>query len=140
MPRIKFDTSEVAEVAEIIGHAAGVAPAESRKALAKGALNIKTDARRRSSGIAHAPLYPYTITYDSHETPGGGWAEVGPDKDKKVGGGPHQTPGNLGGLFEYGGPRSAPIPHMLPAGEAEAPKFARAMEDLAVSMLGSDFR
>lgn len=132
MPRIKFDTSEVAEVAEIIGHAAGVAPAESRKALAKGALNIKTDARRRSSGLAHAPAYPYAITYETHETPAGGWAEIGPDKEKRQ--------GALGNILEYGTVKNPPHPHMLPAGEAEAPKFARAMEDLAVSMLGSDFR
>jgi len=102
----------------------------------RGALNIKKDAQQRSSGIAHAPLYPYTITYDSHQTPTGGWAEIGPDPDKQVGGGPHRTPGNLGAILEYGTPRNAPIPHLAPALEAEEPRFVKALGDIAVKATG----
>lgn len=130
-----IDAHELDVLAQDLDSAAGVAPKDARKVVAKGALNIKTDARRRSSGIAHAPLYPYTITYDSHETPHGGWAEVGPDKDKKVGGGPHRTPGNLGALFEYGGPHNAPIPHVNPAADAEEPRFIKALGDLGLKAL-----
>ena len=131
-----FDAHELDELAYDLDRAAGVAPKDARKVVAKGALNIKTDARRRASGIAHAPRYPYTITYDSHETPTGGWAEIGPDKDKHVGNGPHATPGDLGHLLEYGGPKSAPIPHMAPAAAAERPRFDKAMEDLALKAAG----
>lgn len=133
--RLNFDAAEVAAWADILVDAADAAQGESRKVVAKGALNIKTDARRRVSGIAHAPMYPYTITYDSHETPTGAWAEIGPDKEKHVGGGPHHTPGNLGGFFEFGSPRSAPIPHMRPAAEAELPRFQKAMEAIAAKPL-----
>lgn len=109
------------------------APAEVRKVTAKGALNVKKDWQRRWSGIAHAPTIPYTITYDSHETATGGWAEIGPDKSKQVGGGPHRTPGNLGTLLEYGSANNAPIPGGLPALQAEQPRFERALEALPFS-------
>ena len=132
---VEFESPELRRLAVDLDSAADVAPAETRKVIAKGALNIKKDAQRRSSGIAHAPNYPRSITYDSHETPAGGWAEIGPDKDKKVGGGKVQTPGDLGHLFEYGGPRNAPIPHMGPAGDAELPRFEKAMQDLAERLL-----
>lgn len=124
---LNFDTSEVADYADLLVHVAGAAPAESRQAVAKGALNIKSDARRRVSGNPHLPRYPASITYDSHETPTGGWAEIGPDKERPQ--------GALGNVLEYGGTRSAPLPHMRPAAEAELPRFERAMEVLAVKGL-----
>lgn len=124
---IKVDAGEVQDLAEMLVKAAGVAPVEARAAVAKGALNIKNDARRRISGLAHAPAYPNSITYDSHETATGGWAEIGPDKGKRQ--------GALGNLLEFGSVKNAPHPHMAPAAEAERPKFERAMEDLGVKAL-----
>jgi hypothetical protein len=129
--RIKFDTTEVSAVADVLANAAGVAPEVARKVVAKGALNIKTDARRRISGLAHAPAYPFSITYDSHETATGAWAEIGPDKDRRQ--------GALGNILEYGTRKNPPHPHMLPAAEAETPRFAKAMEDAAVRALGPGF-
>jgi hypothetical protein len=125
---LHFDTAEVAAVADILVRAAAVAPLAARAVVAKGALNIKTDARARISGLAHAPAYPSAITYDSHETAGSAWAEIGPDKDKRQ--------GALGNLLEYGSTNNGPRPHMGPAAEAELPKFAAAMEELAVKALG----
>lgn len=122
-PQLRFDTSEVADLADVLEHAAGAAPAEARKVVAKGALNIKNGARRRVTGHRHLPRYPNAITYDSHQTPTGGWAEIGPDKDRPQ--------GPLGNIIEYGGVREAPIPHMLPAAAEELPRFERAMMDLA---------
>lgn len=118
-----------------LGEASQASPAEVRKVVAKGALNIRTDARQRASGIRHAPTYPFTITYDSHPTPGGAYANIGPDKSKEVGGGPHRTPGDLGVFFEYGGPHNAPRPHLGPALEAERPRFERSLADLEVRLL-----
>lgn len=132
---IEFESPELRKLAADLDEAARIVPAEARKVVAKGALNIKNDARRRALGIAHAPRYPLTITYDSQETPAGGYADIGPDKQKRVGGGKKRTIGNIGHLIEYGGPRNAPIPHMGPAADAEAPKFAKAMEDLAARPL-----
>lgn len=111
-------------------HEAQIAPSRARKVVQKGLLNIKNDWRGRWSGIAHAPTIPYTITYDSFSLGARAGGEVGPDKDKQVGGGPHRTPGNLGALLEFGGPKNAPIPGGLPALEAERPRFEKALEDL----------
>ncbi len=128
MAALKVDASEVQALAEILVKAAGVAPIEARAVVAKGALQIKNDARRRVSGLAHAPAYPASITYDTNETATGAWAEIGPDKGKRQ--------GALGNLLEYGSVKNAPRPHMAPALEAEQPRFEKAMEDLAVKALG----
>jgi hypothetical protein len=124
---LKFDTSEVEAYADMLVDAAGVAPKESRKVVAKGALNIKTDARRRRGGSKFFPRLAAAITYDSHETPGGGWAEVGPDHAKRQ--------GNLGHIMEYGSLKTAPEPYMRPAAEREMPRFEKAMEALALKAL-----
>jgi hypothetical protein len=123
-----IDAREVHDLVKILAQAPDVAPAEARKVVIKGAVNIKADARRRASGLAHAPAYPRAITYDSHVTPGGAWAEIGPDKNLRQ--------GALGNILEHGTRKNAPIPHMGPAGDAEAPRFARAMEDLAEQATG----
>jgi hypothetical protein len=133
---VEFEDREVRLLSADLMAAAAEAPEETRKVVQKGALNIKTDARRRVSSIAHAPTYPLTITYDTEVSATGASAEIGPDKDKKVGGGKHQTPGDLGHLFEFGGPHNAPIPHMAPAAAAELPRFEKAMTDLAERLLG----
>lgn len=125
---IQFDTSEVAAVADILVKAAGVAPVEARAVVQKGALNIKTDARRLASGLKHAPAYPASITYDTRFTPTGASAEIGPDKGRRQ--------GALGNILEYGTTNNAPHPHMAPAAELEQPRFEKAMEDLAVKVTG----
>lgn len=103
------------------------APEEATKVVGKGALNIKNDARRRATGIRHAPAYPHAITYDQWQGLRGPVAEIGPDKNKRQ--------GALGNIFEHGTLNNAPIPHMGPAGAAEAPRFERALGDLGVRLL-----
>jgi hypothetical protein len=127
---IQVDAGEVFDLAQILTDAAGVAPADARSIVKRGAQNIKTDAQRRISPVVkrHAPAYPRAITYDTHETLKGAWAEIGPDKNKRQ--------GALGNLFEFGSPTSPPHPHMGPAGEAEEPKLAKAMQDAAAKALG----
>jgi hypothetical protein len=74
---LRFDTAEVAELADLLVRAAGVAPAEARKVVAKGAAEHqdRTLAAPRSSSLgARAGASAAAITYDSHETPSGGWA------------------------------------------------------------------
>lgn len=119
----EFEGRGLRQLAADFDWAADIAPADSRKVVAKGALNIKTDARRRVSGHAHLPRYPNSITYDSYETKTAAWAEVGPDKQKPQ--------GPLGNIIEYGGLRGAPLPHVGPAADREAPRFEQAMADLA---------
>jgi hypothetical protein len=71
---------------------------------------------------------PQAIDYDLFPTLTGPSAEIGPNLKKPQ--------GNLGHIPEYGTPTSAPMPYMAPAGEAEEPKFVKALEDLAVKALG----
>lgn len=101
--------------------------AESRKVVQKGALNVKNDWRDQATGLAHAPLYPASITYDTAFKNGGWEAEVGPDKDRPQ--------GALGNLITYGSANNPPHPHDIAARNAEAPRFERAMADLAIEAL-----
>lgn len=125
---LTFNTDEVAAVADILAHAPDVAAEEIRAVVARGALQIKLDAQRRISGLRHAPAYPRSISYDTHVTRGAVWAEIGPDKTRRQ--------GPLGNLLEYGSVKNPPHPHMRPAAEAEAPRFEKALEALAVKALG----
>lgn len=115
------DGGDASSLAAELLRVAAVAPAEARKVVAKGLLNIKADARRRIGRPTHAPAYPSSITYDLFTGAIGG--EVGPDKTRRQ--------GALGNLLEYGSVHNPPHPHMGPAGDAEKPRFERAMEDLA---------
>ncbi|SCL21704.1 hypothetical protein [Micromonospora inyonensis] len=107
------------------------------KATQVTAHHIRDTARERSSGIAHAPLYPYTISYDVNDRGVGDGvdAEIGPDRDKVIGGGPKRTPGHLDNIFEYGTPNSAPIPHVNPALDKWAPDFERGLRIAAEQAL-----
>lgn len=110
---------------------ARVAPAEARKVLQRGLLNIKNDWRKRWSGHPHAPRLPYSITYDSDLIGQRIDGEVGPDKDRPQ--------GALGNLFEYGSVNNPPIPGGAPALETERPKYERAMEALPFSTAGQSW-
>lgn len=105
----------------------GMIPPEAKKIVAKGALNIKNDARSRIKGLAHAPAYPYSITYDPLDLPRGPAADVGPDKSRRQ--------GALGNILEYGSSNNPAHPHMAPAVEAEAPRLEQAAADLAEKAL-----
>ncbi len=95
--------------------------------VAKGSLNIKTDARQRANFHSTAKLYPGTITYDTRVTKTAAIGETGPRTDRPQ--------GPLGHLLEFGSPTSAPRPHLNPAGDAEEPRFVEAMEALAARLL-----
>lgn len=101
---------------------ARVAPAEARKVVAKGLLNIKADWRRRWTGYPHVRALPFAITYETAAIGPRVSGEVGPDKNRPQ--------GPLGNLLEYGSPNNAPIPGGAPALRTEQPKFERAMEAL----------
>lgn len=124
----RIDAGELDNLA-IAFREAGPRAAEAALAVVKrGAQNIKTDAQNRVKGLPHAPAYPRAISYDTHPSPVAPWAEIGPDKAKPQ--------GALGNLIEYGSVHNpGGRPHMRPAGEAEEPKFASALDDLAVKIL-----
>lgn len=110
-----------------LDRAASAAPGEAAKVVEKGALNIKTDARRRVEGLAHAPAYPNAITYDTYNALRGPAADIGPDKNKRQ--------GALGNILEHGTVKNAPRQHMAPAADEEMPRFEQAMTDLSARLL-----
>jgi len=125
---VSFDTSELnALTAELTTKAQRVG-ADAAAVVRKGALNVKNDARRLITGLAHAPTYPYSINY---EVEGDGRfgqvaADIGPDKDKPQ--------GALGNILEYGTVKNAPFAHLGPALDLEGPRFEKALLDLGAEV------
>lgn len=99
-----------------------------RAVVSKGALQVKTDWRRRWSGMRHAPALPAAITYDVTASRSTVRAVVGPDK--------RRAQGALGNLIEYGSIHNAPRPAGRPALDDEEPRFVAALAALAGSVLG----
>lgn len=125
---VRVDHGEVDRFVAELDKAIYNCPAETEKVVAKGALNIKTGARRRIGRPAHAPAYASSITYDIKRWGMGAIAEIGPDKGRRQ--------GALGNLLEYGSVNNAPIPHIRPAADEELPRFEKAMDDLGAKLLG----
>lgn len=123
----EFDTSELKKLSADLAAAAVEHPKKARPIFQRAGLNVKTDAQKLSSGLAHAPHYPHSITYETSESPGSLDAVIGPDKDK--------VQGALGNILEFGTSKNAPIPHLLPAAKAEEPRFVKAIEGIAEDIL-----
>ena len=124
----RIESGDVTDLIQVLGKASAVVVPEARAIVKRGANNIKRDAQRRVTGLAHAPAYPRSITYDSVELGKSAYAEIGPDKEKRQ--------GALGNILEFGSPHSPPHPHMAPAAEAELPKFEKALEQAAAKAAG----
>lgn len=124
---IRFEHGDLDRWVADLDKAVSKAPDEAARVVEKGAVNIKQGARQRVGAPRHAPAYPSSITYDMARGLKGPVAEIGPDKNRRQ--------GALGNLLEYGSVHNGPIPHMGPAGEEEAPRFEKAMADLAERLL-----
>lgn len=101
---------------------------EFRKVVNRGALNIKTDWRRRWTGHPHLPHLPNAVTYDVASAGHVHTAEIGPDKGRRQ--------GPLGTIIENGSINNAPIPGGRPAARAEEPHLVRAAADAAEKAVG----
>lgn len=124
----KADVSQVREFAAQLNEALAAAPDEVARVVYRGAFNIQKDARDRAKLIGpHVRRYPSAITFETARHGAETAAEIGPETDRGQ--------GALGGILENGSPTSPPHPHMLPAGQAEAPRFEKALEDLAVRLV-----
>jgi hypothetical protein len=125
--QISADTSDLDQlVKSLVRIDAATLPAVDA-VVARGALNVKTGAAQRAAHIAHAPAYPRSITYDTFHTPRTSQAVIGPDKDKRQ--------GALGNILEYGTVNNPPVPHLQPALDEEAPRFVKALADVAAALL-----
>lgn len=120
-PRVH--TGDVDRLARDLGRVPAEAVPAVYAAVKRGAHNVKTDASERISGLAHAPHYPRSISYDMLPLAamrGRISAVVGPDARRDLQGG-------LGNILEYGTSNNPPRPHLAPALDAEGPAFAAAV-------------
>src|SRR5947207_14927952 len=101
-----IDASELNTLAVDLGKAALEVHVAVRPPIQRAAAQVKTVARQFASGLAHAPLYPDSITYETHYSATGAEAEIGPDKDRPQ--------GALGNIIEFGTSKNAPIAHLGP--------------------------
>lgn len=115
------------ELIHVLTVAADEVVDEVEKVVGRGCLNIKREAARRWRGYAHLPHLPRSVNYDVTREGDTVTGEVGPDKAKLQGG--------LAPYIEYGTIHSGPIPAMGPATDAEAPRFERALADIAVGLI-----
>jgi hypothetical protein len=127
--KVTVDVTGFVELEGVLNSASKDALPEGRKVVSRGAVQIKKGMQRRVQGLAHAPAYPRSITYDLKTLGLSVEAEIGPDKARRQ--------GALGNLINYGSVNNAPIPHIEPALDDEQPKYYRALEDLAVKLLDS---
>lgn len=116
--------SDLDDLAGVLDGAADEARKQVRPVITRGALNVKTDWKRRWAHLSNAPALPAAITYDTRLTPTGAAAEIGPEKERRQ--------GALANLIEYGSVNNAPHPGGRPAAAAEEPRLTRALEDLGV--------
>lgn len=121
------ELDDINSLAFDLGRGAAAALTAARAVVQKGALNIKRDAQAFSSGLAHAPLYPQSITYDTEILATSVRAEIGPDKGKPQ--------GALGNILEYGTSNNPPFAHLGPALDREGPAFERYLGDIAKGLL-----
>jgi hypothetical protein len=125
---------DLAALERDLERAAEQMPAEARKVVSKGALNIKNDWRDAWADLReHGKHVHKTIGYDI--SPVGGdeiIANIGPDARKL------KLQGALGGIIEFGTPTSAPIPGGAPALIKESPRFEDALGDVAERLLSGD--
>lgn len=122
-----MSADDLQRLAADLQNARPVTAAKVRGVVQKGAVNVKNDWRAAWSGLRSAPSLAAAVTYDVKVTADGVEAEIGPDKDRRQ--------GALGNLLEFGSRNNAPTPGGEPALQAEEPRFAKAMEDIAGKLL-----
>lgn len=103
---------------------------EGKKVVGKGCMNIKRQAQRivrENSPRHYLPHLPRAIGYDVTARAADITGECGAD--------PAKLQGGLQRIIEFGTVNNAPIPHMIPAIDAEAPNFERYVGELGEKLL-----
>lgn len=120
-----IDTSELQRLSASIAAEAGRLPALARATVAKGALNIKTDTREHVSDSPYWARIAQTVNY---EMAGNAFVSIATIGYDDVG------QGELAGIYEFGSVKRDPHPTLMPAFDREAPRFEKAMGDLAAKV------
>jgi len=125
------DASELRRAAADLMGAPVRVRGEARKVTQKSAKAVQQRAREivRGSlrgGRSHLKNYPQAITF---EMLGDLEAEIGPESGIGQGG--------RGRGVEFGSSNAAPIPHNFPALDAEEPKYAKGIADVAARRIWS---
>lgn len=121
--------AELTALAAEFDHASRNVPAETRKVVSKGALNVKNEAKQnvRKSAPIHSSRAEQFINYDVEVDGDTVEAEIGYDKSFR--------PARLGNLLEFGSPTSAPHRDIGRALDDEEPRFVAAMADIAEGLM-----
>jgi hypothetical protein len=103
---IEVDASDLSKLASQLGEVPPRSGRNLRQAIEVTARHVRDTWRENAVGMAHAPAFPYSITYDVHGSGNSGSgsqleAEIGPDKSR--------AQGALGNLIEYGSVNNSPM-------------------------------
>src|SRR5690554_467122 len=125
------DAGEVAAFADELTAAPDRLSSQMKQIVNRGALNIRRDAQRLIRGQitgTYLPHYPRAITYDIERAGDKVEAEIGPESDMPQGG--------MGPGVEFGSANAPPFPHLIPAYEAELPRFYQFLAEASRGVLG----
>ena len=100
----------------------------ARKVVQQSCKRIKAEWRLRWTGYEHLPHLPNSVTYETHEEGMTFSGVVGPER--------RRPQGTLGPIIEFGTIHNAPIPGMMPAMDAEEPRFTKAVADIRTRLMG----
>lgn len=101
---MSFDFTELDKLAADLGEVPKTIGPFVRKAAEVSARNVRDDWRKNARGMAHAPAFPGSITYDLK----GGNAVRGSEIDAEIGPDKGRPQGALGNLIEYGSVNNPP--------------------------------
>lgn len=112
-----FDFSDVLDLAADLADLPDDIGREVPKVVKKALNNVKAETREVVSGHPSWRHIAGLVAYDMDGPTSGevGYADVGQ--------------GELAGIYEFGSARRAPHPTLIPAAEAEAPRFVEAISD-----------
>lgn len=102
--RVEIDSNELDQLTADLRRAAALQGGLVRKAVEVSARKVRDKWRSEATGLAHAPAFPFSISYDLKGGAGVGGAsisaEIGPDKGRPQ--------GPLGNLIEFGSRNNPP--------------------------------
>jgi len=128
---LHVDTSDVDALTSDLSAAPDRLGERVERIVERGAFNVRRDARRLIRGQitgTYLPHYPRSITYDIERAGDAVEAEIGPESDMLQGG--------MGPGVEFGSANAPPFPHLIPAYEAELPRFHQFLAQASGEVLG----